>query len=176
MFWTSGIEPWADGIFHHIPTAPTNICHNRCGLVFVVDLWPNAEFVFNFQALKGLERGNVEVATKFGIKSLEGEGEVCGDPEYVRACCEASLKRLDVDYIDLYYVQRVDARVPIEITVSNSKSPFLLICIIYRNLIQIVGIHLLLERCDTVKNNSFVVSNNKHHSLYCLFIYYLSCS
>lgn len=40
------------------------------------------------------------------------------DPEYVRSCCEASLKRLDVDYIDLYYQHRVDPKVPIEITVS----------------------------------------------------------
>ncbi|KAM0038291.1 putative perakine reductase [Helianthus debilis subsp. tardiflorus] len=54
------------------------------------------------------------------MKSVEGDCDVHvrGDPEYVRACCEASLKRLDVDYIDLYYVHRVDSRVPIEITVS----------------------------------------------------------
>ncbi|MFS8008451.1 putative perakine reductase [Helianthus anomalus] len=48
----------------------------------------------------------------------QGDCDIRGDPEYVRACCEASLKRLDVDYIDLYYVHRVDSRVPIEITVS----------------------------------------------------------
>lgn len=73
------------------------------------------------KALKGLERGHVQLATKFGIKSLEGDGEICGDPEYVRACCEASLKRLDVDYIDLYYVHCVDSRVPIEITMGELK-------------------------------------------------------
>ncbi|KAI3518607.1 hypothetical protein L1887_07412 [Cichorium endivia] len=73
------------------------------------------------EALKGLERGSVQLATKFGIKSLVGEGEICGDPEYVRACCEASLKRLDVDYIDLYYIHRVDPRVPIEITMRELK-------------------------------------------------------
>ncbi|MFS7984738.1 putative perakine reductase [Helianthus anomalus] len=73
------------------------------------------------KALKGLERGSVQLATKFGIKSLVGECEVCGDPEYVRACCEASLKSLDVDYIDLYYVHRVDPRVPIEITMGELK-------------------------------------------------------
>lgn len=43
--------------------------------------------------------------------------EVHGDPAYVRAACEASLKRLDVDCIDLYYQHRVDTRVPIEGTV-----------------------------------------------------------
>lgn len=42
---------------------------------------------------------------------------VKGSPEYVRKCCEASLKRLDVDYIDLYYQHRVDTSVPIEDTV-----------------------------------------------------------
>nr|KAJ0223611.1 hypothetical protein LSAT_V11C200067870 [Lactuca sativa] len=73
------------------------------------------------KALKGLERGSVELATKFGIKSLDGEGEICGNPEYVRACCEDSLKRLDVDYIDLYYIHRVDPRVPIEITMGELK-------------------------------------------------------
>lgn len=47
----------------------------------------------------------------------EGEFKVKGTPEYVRGCCEASLKRLDVDYIDLYYLHRVDTSVPIEDTV-----------------------------------------------------------
>ncbi|KAL0432925.1 UNVERIFIED_CONTAM: Auxin-induced protein [Sesamum latifolium] len=42
--------------------------------------------------------------------------EVHGEPAYVRAACEASLKRLDVDCIDLYYVHRIDTRVPIEVT------------------------------------------------------------
>uniref|UniRef100_A0A0D2ZU53 NADP-dependent oxidoreductase domain-containing protein n=1 Tax=Brassica oleracea var. oleracea TaxID=109376 RepID=A0A0D2ZU53_BRAOL len=44
-----------------------------------------------------------------------------GDPFYVRAACEASLKRLDVSYIDLYYQHRVDTRVPIEITMGELK-------------------------------------------------------
>lgn len=64
----------------------------------------------------------MQLATKFGIKSLEGDCDIRGDPEFVRASCEASLKRLDVDYIDLYYVHRADARVPIEITVSILRS------------------------------------------------------
>ncbi|KAJ0467874.1 putative perakine reductase [Helianthus annuus] len=81
---------------------------------------PHANEILIGKALKGLERGSVQLATKFGIKSLV-DCEVCGDPEYVRACCEASLKRLDVDYIDLYYVHRVDSRVPIEITMRELK-------------------------------------------------------
>ncbi|KAK1411094.1 hypothetical protein QVD17_37638 [Tagetes erecta] len=74
------------------------------------------------KALKGLERGSVQLATKFGIKSIVGDCDIHGDPEYVRACCEASLKRLGVDYIDLYYINRVDSRVPIEITVITGEA------------------------------------------------------
>ena len=46
--------------------------------------------------------------------------QVNGSPEYVRSSCEASLQRLDVQYIDLYYQHRVDTKVPIEETVSDS--------------------------------------------------------
>lgn len=62
-------------------------------------------------------RERIELATKFGISSADGKIEIIGDPSYVRAACEASLKRLDVDCIDLYYQHRIDKRVPIEITV-----------------------------------------------------------
>ncbi|KAI3723381.1 hypothetical protein L2E82_34913 [Cichorium intybus] len=82
---------------------------------------PHTNEILIGKALKGLERETVQLATKFGIKTLAGDGEICGDPEYVRACCEASLKRLDVDYIDLYYIHRVDPRVPIEITMGELK-------------------------------------------------------
>lgn len=62
------------------------------------------------------------MATKFGI-AMSGNYEVRvnGTPEYVRSCCEASLKRLDVSYIDLYYQHRVDVSVPIEDTVSIQR-------------------------------------------------------
>lgn len=46
---------------------------------------------------------------------------VKGSPEYVRSCCEASLKRLGVDYIDLYYQHRVDTTIPIEETMTELK-------------------------------------------------------
>jgi aryl-alcohol dehydrogenase-like predicted oxidoreductase len=66
-------------------------------------------------------RDKVFLATKFG--NVRGEnGEflgVRGDPDYVRAACEASLKRLGVETIDLYYQHRVDPRVPIEDTVGE---------------------------------------------------------
>jgi len=62
----------------------------------------------------------VVLATKFGI--LRGEGGamtgVCGRPDYVRQACDASLRRLGVDTIDLYYQHRVDPEVPIEDTVG----------------------------------------------------------
>ncbi|KAL3506583.1 hypothetical protein ACH5RR_031965 [Cinchona calisaya] len=73
------------------------------------------------KALKGGLREKVQIATKFGISWTDGKMTVRGGPEYVRACCEASLKRLDVDYIDLYYAHRIDTQVPIEVTVGELK-------------------------------------------------------
>lgn len=65
-------------------------------------------------------RSQVTVATKFG--NMRGEDGsflgVNGRPEYVRSACEASLRRLGVDYIDLYYQHRVDPNTPIEETVG----------------------------------------------------------
>ncbi len=71
------------------------------------------------QAIKG-RRAQVVLATKFGnVRAPDGRflGQN-GRPEYVRAACDASLKRLGVDYIDLYYQHRVDRSVPIEETVG----------------------------------------------------------
>ena len=65
-------------------------------------------------------RDRVVLATKFGIvrgSDPQARG-VNGRPEYVRASCEGSLKRLGVDHIDLYYQHRVDPTVPIEDTVG----------------------------------------------------------
>jgi aryl-alcohol dehydrogenase-like predicted oxidoreductase len=65
-------------------------------------------------------RDEVVLATKFGIARGE-RGErlgVRGDPEYVRGACEASLQRLGVEHIDLYYQHRVDPETPIEETVG----------------------------------------------------------
>ncbi|MFL6760216.1 aldo/keto reductase [Sphingomonas sp.] len=65
-------------------------------------------------------RDQVFLATKFGnVRGPRGEFlGVKGDPAYVRSACEASLKRLGVEVIDLYYQHRVDANVPIEDTVG----------------------------------------------------------
>ena len=65
-------------------------------------------------------RGQVVLATKFGnVRGKDGSWlGVNGKPDYVRSCCEASLRRLGVDVIDLYYQHRVDPETPIEETVG----------------------------------------------------------
>lgn len=79
--------------------------------------WRNEELVG--RAIKG-RRHQVALATKFG--NVRGEDGaflgVNGRPDYVKACCDASLRRLGVDVIDLYYQHRVDRTVPIEETVG----------------------------------------------------------
>jgi aryl-alcohol dehydrogenase-like predicted oxidoreductase len=71
------------------------------------------------RAIQG-KRENLIIATKFG--NVRGEDRtykgINGRPEYVRSACEASLQRLDIDYIDLYYQHRVDPETPIEETVG----------------------------------------------------------
>ena len=71
------------------------------------------------KALRG-RRNGVVLATKFGnVRGAKGEMlGVNGKPEYVRSACEASLRRLDMDVIDLYYQHRVDPATPIEDTVG----------------------------------------------------------
>jgi aryl-alcohol dehydrogenase-like predicted oxidoreductase len=72
------------------------------------------------KALQG-RRDSVVLATKFGFVREPGSSTnrgVNGSPDYVRAACEASLKRLGVEVIDLYYQHRVDPSVPIEETVG----------------------------------------------------------
>jgi aryl-alcohol dehydrogenase-like predicted oxidoreductase len=65
-------------------------------------------------------RDEVQLATKFGNERLADGTRlgINGRPEYVRAACDASLERLGVDHIDLYYQHRVDKTVPIEETVG----------------------------------------------------------
>ncbi len=70
------------------------------------------------KALRG-HRQRVVLATKFGnLRKPDGTPGVNGRPEYVPQACDASLKRLGVDVIDLYYQHRVDPSVPIEETVG----------------------------------------------------------
>ncbi|MBV8300674.1 MAG: aldo/keto reductase [Candidatus Dormibacteraeota bacterium] len=64
-------------------------------------------------------RDSYQIATKFGfVRSDDGSQRIDGSPKHVREACDASLQRLGVDHIDLYYQHRVDATVPIEETVG----------------------------------------------------------
>jgi len=71
------------------------------------------------KALKG-RRDQITLATKFGVSRKEdGSWQgIKGNADYVKACCEASLKRLGTDYIDLYFQHRLDPQTPIEETVG----------------------------------------------------------
>ncbi|OCB86492.1 Aldo/keto reductase [Sanghuangporus baumii] len=62
------------------------------------------------------KRSEIFLASKFAINP--STGTIDGSPENVKASVELSLKRLDVDYIDLYYVHRIDSKIPIEITIK----------------------------------------------------------
>ncbi|XP_074306863.1 putative aldo-keto reductase 4 [Silene latifolia] len=82
---------------------------------------PHTNEVLLGKALKDGWREKVELASKFGINFMDGKREIRGDPEYVRAACEGSLKRLGVDCIDLYYQHRIDTKLPIEVTMGELK-------------------------------------------------------
>lgn len=81
---------------------------------------PHKNEVLVGKAIKG-KRDRITLATKFGIvRDLNDPSKrrVNGKPDYVRASCDASLKRLGVDIIDLYYLHRKDPNTPIEETVG----------------------------------------------------------
>ncbi|GAB2223495.1 hypothetical protein Droror1_Dr00017636 [Drosera rotundifolia] len=83
---------------------------------------PHTNELLLAKAFEGKIRQKVVVSTKFGIKILGAfKREIRGDPAYVREACEASLKRLGVDCIDLYYSHRIDTSVPIEVTMGELK-------------------------------------------------------
>jgi aryl-alcohol dehydrogenase-like predicted oxidoreductase len=63
-------------------------------------------------------RERVVLATKFGVAYDQEERDIDGRPDYVKRACEASLERLGIEQIDLYYQHRVDPQVPIEETVG----------------------------------------------------------
>jgi aryl-alcohol dehydrogenase-like predicted oxidoreductase len=80
---------------------------------------PHTNEILVGKAIKD-RRDQVVLATKFGIQRGDSPADrrINGTPEYVRAACDASLKRLGVDHIDLYYQHRVDASTPIEDTIG----------------------------------------------------------
>jgi aryl-alcohol dehydrogenase-like predicted oxidoreductase len=82
---------------------------------------PHTNEVLVGEAIRG-RRQQAFIATKFGIVRDPDDPQargVNGRPEYVRAACDASLRRLGIDTIDLYYQHRVDPGVPIEETVGS---------------------------------------------------------
>ncbi|VAI72533.1 unnamed protein product [Triticum turgidum subsp. durum] len=83
---------------------------------------PHTNEVLLGKALRQVPRERVQVATKCGIAGFDAGGMlVKGTPEYVRTCCEASLERLAMDYVDLYFQHRIDQSVPIEETMGELK-------------------------------------------------------
>jgi aryl-alcohol dehydrogenase-like predicted oxidoreductase len=93
-----------------------------CNLLDTSDMYgPHTNEELLGRAIAG-RRDEVFLATKFGIKlemTPEPRRSLDGSPAYVRSACEASLKRLGVDHIDLYYQHRVDPATPIEETVGS---------------------------------------------------------
>ena len=74
------------------------------------------------------KRGEIFLATKFGLQSGIQDRTVCGEPDYVPKAFEASLSKLGTDYADLYYLHRPDPQVPIEVSrINEPSSPELLI-------------------------------------------------
>ncbi|HEY3906988.1 MAG TPA: aldo/keto reductase [Streptosporangiaceae bacterium] len=106
--------------------APTEIDDDRSGQVLAravelgVRFFDTADVYgpFTNERLVGRALGGADVviATKAGlvIDEASGQSRPCGDPAYLRAACDASLTRLGVDAIDLYYLHRVDPQVPLE--------------------------------------------------------------
>lgn len=79
--------------------------------------YANEELIGRF--LKQIDRTKVVLATKFGFNLVDGESQgLDGSPQNVRRACDASLERLGVDCIDLFYQHRMDPSVPIEDTVG----------------------------------------------------------
>lgn len=97
----------------------------KCGITHLdtADCYgPHTNEILIGKALKGVQREKVQIATKSAVRFLpDGSQQICGDPQYVREACEGSLKRLDIDYIDLYYIHRIDQNIPIEITIGALK-------------------------------------------------------
>jgi aryl-alcohol dehydrogenase-like predicted oxidoreductase len=107
------------------PSEPEAVATLHCAVELGIDLIDTSDaygFGMNEEligrALRGF-RDKVILATKFGnIRHPDGRTAVDGRPEYVAEACEASLRRLGTDVIDLYYIHRVDPSVPIEDTVG----------------------------------------------------------
>jgi aryl-alcohol dehydrogenase-like predicted oxidoreductase len=113
-FYTTGIPDEASGIVLIRRALDLGV-----SLIDTADIYgPHKNEVMVGKAIAG-RRDEVFLATKFGIViNPDGKRRMDGSPEYVRSACEASLQRLKVDHIDLYYHHRVHTTVPVEDTVG----------------------------------------------------------
>lgn len=112
-FYGSSTEQEAIGVIHHA-------LDNGINFLDTADMYgPFTNEKLVGKAIAG-QRDKVILATKFGNeRNPDGSWVgINGKPEYVKKACEASLQRLGVDYIDLYYQHRVDTSVPIEETIQ----------------------------------------------------------
>ncbi|KAJ5379052.1 NADP-dependent oxidoreductase domain-containing protein [Penicillium cosmopolitanum] len=82
------------------------------------DLYLTSEDIVGEWIKRTGKRNDIFLATKFAIQLADGAMKVRSDPEYVKLACEKSLKRLNIDTIDLYYCHRVDGVTPIEKTIE----------------------------------------------------------
>jgi aryl-alcohol dehydrogenase-like predicted oxidoreductase len=92
---------------------------NLCSQIRAADVYGDSEDLLGkWFAANPEKRKDIFLATKFANKVLpDGTREVDSTPEYAKACCDKSLKRLGIDCIDLYYCHRLDKKTPIENTV-----------------------------------------------------------
>ncbi|XVE80858.1 hypothetical protein DITRI_Ditri15bG0014600 [Diplodiscus trichospermus] len=108
-------EPNMIALIHHV-------INSWVTLLDTSDVYgPHTNVILLGKALKDGFRDRVQLATKFGIDYIEGKRDIHGNPAYVKAICEGSLKCLGVDCIDLYNQHRIDTRVLIEVTVGELK-------------------------------------------------------
>ena len=78
----------------------------------------NEEIVGRAVSTSGIARDSLQIATKFGIVRREDGVQLDAHPSHIAAYCDASLRRLGTETIDLYYLHRVDPQVPIEESVA----------------------------------------------------------
>ncbi|KAJ5114355.1 hypothetical protein NUU61_000114 [Penicillium alfredii] len=83
------------------------------------DRYGNSEDIIGEWFKRSGKRSDIFLATKFGLVHGAAGLEIRSDPEYIKASCEKSLKRLGIDTIDLYYCHRVDGKTPIEKTIET---------------------------------------------------------
>jgi len=124
----------------------------------------NEQLIGRFIKDLGESRKDIAVATKVGIvRDVDGPGTigVDGSPEYILSACERSLERLNVDYIDLYYLHRRNPDVPIDETMSAMKQ------LLDQGLIKSVGLSEV--SAETLKEANSVVSISALQSEYSLW-------